>query len=39
MPEQRLDVHEFGAGFEEPGGVGMAELVGGDLLVEARAIE
>jgi hypothetical protein len=34
-----MDVHELGAGFEDPGCIGMPELVGRDLLVESRAIE
>ena len=37
MPEQRLDVHELGAGLQEPGGVGVAELVRRDFLVDAGA--
>jgi hypothetical protein len=39
VPEQRLDVHELGAGLEEPGRIGVPELVRRDFLVEARAIE
>lgn len=39
MPEQRLDVDELGPSLEEPGRIDVPELMGGDLLVEARAIE
>ena len=34
-----MDVHGLGAALEEPRRVGVPELVGRDLLVEARAIE
>jgi len=39
MPEKDLDVHELGVGLEEARRIGVAELVGRDLLVESRAIE
>jgi hypothetical protein len=35
MPEQHLDVHELGSGLQEPGRVGVPELVGGDRLIDA----
>jgi hypothetical protein len=35
MPQEHLDIHELGAGLQESSCVGMAELMGGDLLIDA----
>jgi hypothetical protein len=37
VPQQHLDVHELGAGPQEPSRVGMPELMRRDLLVDATA--
>jgi hypothetical protein len=37
MPQQHLDVHELRAGLQEPDRIGMPELMGGDLLIDATA--
>jgi hypothetical protein len=35
MPQQHLDVDELGAGLQQPGRVGVAELMRRDLLLDA----
>jgi hypothetical protein len=39
VPEQGLDVHELGAGLQEPGRVGMPKLMRRDLLVDASPLD
>ena len=39
VAQERLDVHQLRAGVEQVGGVSMAQLVGGNLLVDPRFLE
>lgn len=39
MPEQRLNVHELGAGLKQPRRVGVPELVRRDLLIDAGPLD
>ena len=39
MAEQSLDVHQLGTGVEQVGSVSMPQLVGADLLVDARLLQ